>query len=489
MFPENFVFVLFGATGDLAYKKLLPALYQAVRFNPELIKGHFICLGRSASNRDDYLQTVKHYLCEHSTIAFDEKHWQNFIQKIIFLKVDVDNDADFDALKTEIDRLNAAVKIYYLSTSPKLFTSIVTHLKRTNLHDGDARLVLEKPLGHDLQSAQNIHKIVSDAFDEKQIYRIDHYLGKESVQNLMAVRFGNRLLEPLWNRVHIRSVQITLAEKIGIESRGLFYDSTGAMRDMVQNHLMQLLCFIAMEPPYNLSPDAIRDEKLKVLRSIIPSSPALALKNCVMGQYISGMMDGQNVCGYRQEHDVNPNSMTETYTALKLYIENWRWTGVPFYLRTGKRLNQSLAQIVIHFRSVPHRLFTPPVGLTSENRLVLNLQPNDEMRLYMAAKPAGNHHHLQSVSLNMNFAEQMNQRRPTAYERLLCDIIKGDLSLFVRYDELTEAWHKISPFLDLQHHYPDVLKFYTAGSWGVSDASALLRDKKARWFEDELKYL
>lgn len=484
-FPENFVFILFGATGDLAYKKLIPALYQAIRFNPELKKGHFICLGRSSSSKEEYMSEVKQYLLKTSHIDFQEGDWQEFCDKFTFICLDVYNPNDFDSLKEVVESFKTDVRIFYLSTSPTLFSQIVENLIRTGLNQGDARLVLEKPLGVNLETAQSINSLVGSAFAEKQIYRIDHYLGKESVQNLMALRFGNRFLEPLWNRVHIRSVQITLSEEIGVEARGGFYEGTGALRDMVQNHLLQLLCFVAMEPPYAMEPDAIRDEKLKVLRSLELLPPEKALSQSVFAQYKEGMIDGKSVPAYRTEKDVNPQSCTETFVALKMNIENWRWAGVPFYLRTGKRLAKHLAEIVVSFRSVPHHLFTPPLDANVSNKLVINLQPDDEMQLHIAAKPPGNAKNLEPVALNLNFAKQLNQRRPTAYERLLTDIIRGDISLFVRQDELEEAWRKMQPFLDVRQNYPEKIKFYASGSWGPVASQTLLVKDQSVWHEGE----
>ena len=483
-FPENFAFILFGATGDLACKKLLPALYQAVRFTPALKKGRFICLTHHPLSRKDYFEIIKAHILQENRGDFTEEDWLGFIAQIDVLELDILEDSHFDRLAGFIDSLSATTKIFYLSTSPRFFSDIVRHLTRVGLHRGDARLVLEKPLGRDLASAQALHHIISQSFSEQQIYRIDHYLGKESVQNLMALRFGNRFLEPLWNRVHIRSVQITLAEDIGIDGRGDFYDDIGALRDMVQNHLLQLLCFVAMEVPYNLSPDAIRDEKLKILRSLRLYNPQEAWDNSIFGQYLAGMVAGQNVPRYTQEKNIPPQSITETFVALKMQIDNWRWAGVPFYLRTGKRLHKKLAQIVVSFRSVPHHLFYPPLGNITTNKLVINLQPEESMMLYMAAKPPGESRQLQSVALNLNFTEQLHQRRPSAYEKLLCDIIRGDLSLFVRQDELEEAWRRMTPFLDIKNT-PEILKPYMAGSWGPMPASQLLYKEQTCWHEEE----
>ncbi len=481
---HNYIFTLFGATGDLAFKKLIPALYQAVRYNSDLSCGRIICVARSSISTEDYLNQSRDYVKESEAIDFDDVAWEKFSQIVTYITIDVSNLDDYQKLFSEINQDTAKIPIYYLSLAPSLFETTIKNLAQAGLAIPHSRLVIEKPLGHDLQSAQKLNALMAEFFTENQIYRIDHYLGKESVQNLMALRFGNRLLEPLWNRTHIRSVQITIAEHVGIGNRGDFYDATGAIRDMVQNHLLQLLCFIAMEPPYTLNPDAIRDEKLKVLRSLKLYTPDEALKNSAFGHYDSGFINGLPVRGYVSENNIPDTSITESFFAAKIQIENWRWSGVPFYIRTGKRMAQRMAEIVISFRNVPHHLFNQPINNQIANKLVISLQPKDSIELHLLAKPAGQGNTLKPVKLSLDFEDALSVRRPTAYERLLCDIIKGDLSLFVRQDELEEAWRKIEPFLHLSQTYPNIVKKYAAGSWGTAEANALVTDDKTSWHEN-----
>lgn len=480
---QNYVFILFGATGDLALKKLIPALYQAVRYNDNLQCGRIICVARSDKTTQEYLQEAKQYVQESEAVDFDDIAWKKFSKMVQYFDIDVTKTENFQNLKKNIDAKNI-ISIYYLSLSPSLFQIAIRNLAHAGLVRDNARLVIEKPLGHDLQSAQDLNQLMAQFFSERQIYRIDHYLGKESVQNLMALRFGNRLLEPLWNRVHIRSVQITIAEQVGIGNRGEFYDTTGAMRDMVQNHLFQLLCFVAMEPPYNLNPDAIRDEKLKVLRSLKLYSSLEALENSVLGQYDAGIINDDKVNSYLSELSISKNSVTETFFAAKMQIDNWRWSGIPFYLRTGKRMAKKIAEIVIFFRNVPHHLFKPPINNQFANKLVISLQPKDTIDLHLLAKPAGQGFDLKPVKLSLDFDNALSIRRPTAYERLLVDIIHGDLSLFVRQDELEEAWRKIEPFLSLPQTYPQVIKKYMAGSWGPVAINQMLAKDNSFWSEE-----
>ena len=484
MSQQNYVFTLFGATGDLALKKLIPALYQAVRYNADLSCGRIICVARSDMSTDAYVLLAKEYAQQSDAIDFDDTAWQKFAHLVTYITLDAGHSDDYQTLKAEIQSHNNIIPIYYLSLAPALFDITIKNLAQSGLATHDARLVIEKPLGHDLQSAQNLNRLMAEYFNENQIYRIDHYLGKESVQNLMALRFGNRLLEPLWNRVHIQSVQITIAEQVGIGNRGEFYDATGAIRDMVQNHLLQLLCFIAMEAPYTLNPDAIRDEKLKVLRSLKLYTPVEAFENSVLGQYDSGIIDDTKVASYLSENNMPSHSTTESFFAAKMQIENWRWAGVPFYVRTGKRMAQKRAEIVISFRNVPHHLFNPPMNNQTANKLIISLQPKDTIELYLLAKPAGQGHDLKPVKLSLDFEDALVSRRPTAYERLLTDIIKGDLSLFVRQDELEEAWRKIAPFLNITQNYPQAVKKYMAGSWGPIASSLMLTKDNSLWHEE-----
>ena len=345
-------------------------------------------------------------------------------------------------------------------------------------------MVLEKPLGHDLKSADQINACVESVFDERQIYRIDHYLGKEAVQNLMALRFGNSIFEPLWRSGHIRDVQITLAEKIGVEGRGEFYDSTGALRDMLQNHLMQLLCIVAMEPPISMDADIVRDEKLKVIRSLEPYTAATVASDTVRGQYSSGIIDGEPVPGYLQEAGIDPESRTETFVALKARINNWRWSGVPFYLRTGKRLHDHVSEVVVSFYSLPHSIFPAEEGCESVNRLYIRLQqPYERVELHLMAKQAGDKNVLRPVKLDLDLTG-LNERHLDAYERLLMDVVRGNQTLFVRRDELNAAWKWVEPIMHAWQKSSLPPELYAAGNNGPASASELIEGGSANWIEN-----
>jgi glucose-6-phosphate 1-dehydrogenase len=382
-----------------------------------------------------------------------------------------------------VDERGADTVVLFLATSPHLFPVICEQLGQAGLNGPHVRVVLEKPLGHDLASAQEINRVVSSAFKEEQALRIDHYLGKPAVQNLMALRFGNALFEPLWRRESIANIQITLAESIGVGTRGDFYNRTGALRDMIQNHALQLLTMIAMEPPPTSDADAIRDEKLKVLRSLRPFTPELVARDVVRGQYKAGTVGGQAVAGYLDEVKVPSGSHCETFVALRTEVQNWRWAGVPFYLRTGKRLAARDAQIVVSFREVPHPIFP---GTRQANKLVIKLQPEDGLELHLlAAKSGGGNEVLSPVSLDLDFDKAFATERVGGYERLLMDALAGRLNLFVRSDEQEQAWRWVEPILDAWRQDTVGPRPYAAGGWGPAAASALVARDGCAWAEEQ----
>ena len=381
-----------------------------------------------------------------------------------------------------MDQRRADSVVFFLATSPHLFTTVCAQLGRAQLNGPNVRVVLEKPLGHDLASAQDINRAVRASFSEAQALRIDHYLGKPAVQNLMALRFGNALFEPLWRRESIANIQITIAESIGVGTRGDFYNATGALRDMVQNHALQLLTMIAMEPPTSNDADAIRDEKLKVLRALEPFTPERVARDVVRGQYRSGSVGGATVAGYRDEAKVPPDSTTETFVALRTHVRTWRWARVPFYLRTGKRLAGREAQIVVNFRPVPHAIFP---GADRANKLVIKLQPEDGLELHLLAfKGSGSNERLATVALDLDFEKAFPTERVGAYERLLLDAIAGRLALFVRSDEQEQAWAWVEPILEYWKQDTEGPKPYSAGSWGPAAASALVARDGHSWDEE-----
>lgn len=480
----SFDLIFFGGTGDLTLRKLLPALYQAHKAGTLHPDGRIFALGRRDIEQAGYLALVETHVKSGLGDSFDPRVWADFLGRIHFHRLDAGNAADYEQLAKALGGPGDRVTVCYLATAPDLFTTICTHLASVGLNHPNVRVVLEKPLGHDLASSNAINDEVGRHFAENQIYRIDHYLGKESVQNLMAIRFGNALFEPLWRREWIDNVQITIAEQLGVEERGEFYDRTGALRDMLQNHLLQLLCIVAMEPPASLAEDAVRDEKLKVLKSLKPFTTEDVVTRTVRGQYRSGAINGQPVVGYLDEHNIAPDSKTETFVALQAEIANWRWAGVPFFLRTGKRLQERVAEIVINFRNVPHAVFPMPLNLHSANRLVIRLQPKESIQLYFLAKEPGDAMHLQSTYLNLDFHTMSKARWADAYERLLLDVIRGKLALFMRRDELVQAWTWVEPIIESWEHHSIAPRTYTAGSWGPAASSSLLSRAGVSWHEE-----
>jgi len=483
--PEPFDLILFGATGDLAMRKLLPALYRRHRAGQLPDDGRIIATARSELDRETFIQRVDAAFEERlDAEERDTDDWQGFVDRLQFVSVDAAEPRGFGDLGVLLRDRDDRTRVFYLAVAPMHFVGICEHLHEEGLVTNRSRVVLEKPLGHDLASAQAISERIGAIFAEDAIYRIDHYLGKETVQNLIALRFGNMLFEPLWRRDWVRDVQISVTEQVGVGGRAGFYDRTGALRDMVQNHLLQLLCIIAMEPPTNIGADAVRDEKLKVLRALTPLEGQHALRNTVRGQYRAGAIAGQPVNGYLDEEGVPEDSRTETFVAIRAELANWRWAGVPFYLRTGKRLQERAAEIVVNFRDVPHSIFDVAYGAGQPNRLVIKLQPDEGVRLHMMAKSPGDRMQLRPVSLNLDFAEAFQQRQADAYERLLMDVLRGRLTLFMRRDELYAAWDWVEPIVDAWNEAGDAPKPYTAGTWGPAASSALLGREDSSWYEE-----
>jgi len=487
----SFDLVLFGGTGDLTWRKLMPALFQAWRHGKLPEGGRILAVSRQQLSDDAYRGWVKERFAEvEDAKRPSDVEFARFAALLHHLSMDLSHAADYARLRAWLSSGAAGggggaadVDVMYLATSPELFPVVCANLGASGLNGPNVRVVLEKPLGHDLESARAINAVVRSVFAEEQAFRIDHYLGKPAVQNLMALRFGNVLFEPLWQRDAIANIQITLAESIGVGTRGDFYSRTGALRDMVQNHALQLLTMIAMEPPPRMVADAIRDEKLKVLRSLKPFDDDSVARDVVRGQYRAGSVDGKAAAAFADEDKVPAGSTTETFVALRTEVRNWRWAGVPFYLRTGKRLARRDAQIVVNFRRTPHTLFP---GLNPPNKLVIKLQPEDGLELHLlAAKGASQGEALTPVSLDLDFDKAFAENRVGAYERLLLDVIAGRLNLFVRSDEQEQAWAWVEPILETWRRDDTGPRSYAAGTWGPAAASALVARDGNAWDEED----
>jgi len=483
---ETFDLIIFGGTGDLAMRKLMPALYHRDRDGQVTADSRIVAASRGALSRDKYLALVEKSLRQGLPDGeFDEAHWKTFKRRIHYVQADAFAHDSWGRLSKLLSGHEQSVRVAYLATAPSLFGAIAQGLKKNRLITDSSRIVLEKPVGRDYDSACEINNAVGECFSENQVYRIDHYLGKETVQNLLALRFANSLFEPLWRRSAIDHVQITVAEDLGVGGRIEFYDRVGALRDMVQNHMLQLVCLFAMEPPSSLHHDAVRDEKIKVLRSLKPIAADDVRRNSVRGQYAAGAIKSSTVPGYIEERSGEP-SISETFVALKLEIENWRWSNVPFYLRTGKRLPAKHSEIVVQFQGVPHSIFPEQKYSVSPNLLRIRLQPDEGVQLsVMAKEPGPGGFDLRPVSLDLSFAETFGIRYPDAYERLLMEVLRGNPALFMRRDEVEAAWHWIDGIIDGWETTEQKVESYVAGSWGPT-ASSLLLDRDGRaWHSDE----
>jgi len=490
--PDPSILVLFGATGDLAHRKVIPALYQLWRTN--LLPHEFVLLavGRRPYADEAFRAEIRTSLEQFSRVKpLDEDAWRSFAERITYERLDFDDPKGFDTLTARLEKIDEedgtrGDHLYYLATQPSQFAGIVAQLGRAGLdhehHDGGwRRVVIEKPFGHDLESAKRLNREVGKVFRESQVYRIDHYLGKETVRNLLVFRFGNGIFEPLWNRRYVDHVQITVAESIGIENRGAFYEQTGASRDVLQNHLLQLVSLVAMEPPATFEANALRDEKVKVLRAI-EITPEDVPHNVVRGQYGPGWVAATQVPGYREEPDVDTGSETETFVAARLMIDDWRWSGVPFYVRTGKRLPKRSTEIAIQYREVPHRLFKDEGVEPDPNLLAIRIQPDEGIMLRFGAKVPGLGLDVRSVTMDFTYGSAFNVDSPDAYETLILDALQGDASLFTRADEVEEAWSIVDPIIEswTSGQAPDFPN-YDAGTWGPPEADALIERDGRRW--------
>lgn len=480
-----FDLVIFGGTGDLSLRKLIPALYHRDVDGQFPADGRIIAASRSQKTTEEFIAVAEEWAKKFIKAAeFDQEKWDAFKARIVYTPVDAKDAASFQNLNQLMDNAQDKERIYYLSTAPDFFGDICENLHHANLITEKSRVVLEKPLGHDLASANAINERVGRFFPESAIFRIDHYLGKETVQNLLVLRFGNTIFESLWNHTYIDHIQITASEQVGVEGRAGFYDNAGALRDMVQNHLMQLLCIIAMEAPPSLDSDAVRDEKLKVIRSLRSMSKDVLETNVVRGQYTAGAMNGEAVPGYLEEKDVPAESRTETFVAIKAEVNNWRWAGVPFYLRTGKRLSKRQCEIVVQFKSVPHSIFESATNKPA-NKLVIRLQPDEGVTLELFGKKVGQGMELRPMTLNLSSNESAVKHVPEAYERLLVDAIAGNATLFNRRDELAAAWEWVEPILNQWESSVTRPEPYASGTWGPAASTLLLARDGRLWHEDE----
>ena len=486
------VLIIFGGNGDLTKRKIIPALYNLFLENRLPEKFSIIGTSRTKFTDEKYRNSLLAGINEFSRTGKAKKEeWATFSANISYQAADIKDIASYNEFESKIEKLKKEWQqdpsiLYYCAVSPNLFCTIAENISKSKLENNKetTRIIIEKPFGRDLESAKALNAKLLTIFDEKQIYRIDHYLGKEVVQNVMAFRFANTIMEPLWNRTHIEHVQISVTEQIGVEDRGSYFDNAGILRDMIQNHLLQLLCIIAMEPPVNFDADLVRDKKVEVLKAMRKIVPGMIDSIAVRGQYGSGWVEGKEVPAYRDELDVDPNSNTETFAAMKFYVDNWRWQGVPFYLRTGKRLFKSASHIIIQFREVPHNMFNNEErNLPKQNRLIISIQPDMAIRFQLESKTPGLEMTLNTVDMIFDYAGKTKIDSPEAYETLLLDVISGDQTLFMRADQVEAAWEVVMPVLDYwENNKMGDFPNYPANSWGPENAEALIAKDGYHWF-------
>ncbi len=484
--PQPATLVLFGGSGDLARRKLLPALYDLAL--QRLLPASFavVSAARRPMSDDEFRNEVHDAVAQFSRMRpINEDVWSTFAQHLHF--VATPDEAGYDRLATELGRVDAEVgtngnRLFYLATPPAAYAQIIRAIGAHGLRGpGASRIVVEKPFGRDLASATELSEIVHEVFSENEVFRIDHYLGKETVQNILVLRFANGIFEPIWNRRYVDHVQITVAESIGIEERAEYYDAAGAMRDIVQNHLLQLVALVGMEPPSAFDDRSVRDEKVKVLRALRPIGPGEAATRTVRGQYGPGYIEGAPVPGYGAEAGIAAGSGTETFVALKCFIDNWRWEGIPFYLRTGKRLPKRSTEIAVRFRVAPHRIFTQEAEAVEANELVLRIQPDEGISLTFGAKVPVQGFRIRSVNMDFVYGASFMVDAPDAYETLIVDAMRGDATLFTRRDEVEQQWAFVDPILASWSRGTPPLRTYPAGSWGPEEADELLRRDGRAW--------